>query len=122
MRASETAVGQAWLQNFVAVDVPAATMLLDGLRFASFSALSAGLQTRLRELISSGLIEAPAMAVPERALSDFHLREGAGDPPTAFDDFLPGGPMSVTPGSEGLVGRLLRDFADAGSESRDGAW
>jgi hypothetical protein len=71
MSASETAAGQAWLENFVAVDVPAATMLLDSLRFASLSTLSAGLQTRLHELISSGEIEAPAMAVPERARSEF---------------------------------------------------
>lgn len=122
MRASETTVGGAWLDNFVTVDVPAATMLLDGLRFASLSTLSAGLKTRLDELITSGEIESPAMPVPERALSEFALSAGAGDPPTAFDDFLPGAPMSVTPGSEGLVGRLLRDFAEAGSQSHGGTW
>src|SRR3954452_19479938 len=104
MRASETTVGQAWLENFVAVDLPAATMLLDSLRFASLSTLSAGLQARLDELIRSSLIETPAIAVPERALSEFPLAEGAGSRPTAFDDFLLGAPISVTPGSEGLVG------------------
>jgi len=122
MRASETAAGREWLANFVDVDVPTATMLLDGLRFASLSTLSAGLRARLHELISAEKIEAPAIAVPERAISGFILREGSGDPPTAFDDFLPGGPMKVTPGSEGLVGRLLRDFAPAGSNSSDGVW
>jgi hypothetical protein len=122
MRASETDVGRAWLENFVEVDRPAATMLLDSLRFASLSTLSSGLQARLHELMASGAIERPAMAIPERGLSDFRMGEDAGDSPTAFDDFLPGAPMSVTPGSEGLVGRLLRDFARAGSETRDGAW
>lgn len=122
MRASETPVGQAWLENFTAPDVPAATVLLDRLRFASIRTLSAGLQARLRELIGTGSIETPVMAVPERALSDFQVREGASDPLVAFQDFLPGGPMSVTPGSEGLVGRLLRDFAPAGSRGSGGDW
>ncbi len=62
------------------------------------------------------------MAVPERALSDFELREGASAPLIGFRDFLPGGPMSVTPGSEGFVGRLLRDFAAAGSRSSSDGW
>ena len=119
MRASETAVGAAWLQNFAEVDQPAATMLLDSLRFASRDVMSAGLQTKLRELTGSGVITPPIMAVPERKLSEFTLKEGATSPRTGFDDFLPGGRVSVTPGSEGFVGRLLRDFAAAGSKTRN---
>lgn len=122
MLASETAVGRAWLENFVAVDRPTATMLLDSLRFAGFSVVSSGLRTHLRRLVDSHTIETPVLTIPERGLNDFEIREGAVEPLVAFDDFLPGGRLSVTPGSEGLIGRLLRDFAEAGSTRPDEAW
>jgi hypothetical protein len=121
MRASETAAGTAWLVNFADVDRASATMLLDSLRFATLTTVSSGLQLLLAELVESGRIDGPVLAVPERALSEFDLAEDASEPPVAFDDFLPGAPISVTPGSEGLVGRLLRDFAEAGGRTR-GAW
>jgi len=121
MRASETAAGTAWLENFAEVDRVPATMLLDSLRFATLSTVSSGLQLLLAELVESGKVDGPVLAVPERALSEFDLAEDASEPPVAFDDFLPGAPISVTPGSEGLVGRLLRDFAEAGGRTH-GAW
>jgi hypothetical protein len=107
--------------NFAEVDRAPATMLLDSLRFATLSTVSSGLHLLLAELVESGRIDGPVLPVPERALSEFDLADDASEPPVAFDDFLPGAPISVTPGSEGLVGRLLRDFAEAGGRMR-GAW
>ena len=121
MRASETQAGHAWLENFAAVDRPAATMLIDSLRFASLSTQSRGLKDHLLSLVKTGDVQAPILPIPERALSDFLVEEPLGESPVAFDEFLPGGPMPVAHGSEGLVGRLLRDFVEAGSNGDD-AW
>ena len=91
MRASETDVGRAWLENFVAVERPTATMLLDSLRFASLSTLSSGLQSPMHELMTSGAVRAAGMGCARAGAFGLSYAEGFGDPPTAFDDFFQGG-------------------------------
>ncbi len=117
-------MGRAWLGNFAAPDVPAATVLLDSLRFVGLSTMHNGLKTRLDELAASGTIRTPALVLPERSLASAELgvpRERRSSA-VAFHDFDPGAPISVTPGSDGFVGGILRDFARAGRTTPDPPW
>ena len=40
----------------------------------------------------------------------------------AYRDFHPGAPLSATPGSDGFVGAILRDFARVGRPPSDATW
>jgi hypothetical protein len=113
MRPSETADGQAWLGNFHRADVATATLLIDSLRVLGLSTLQTKLRQLLDEAAENGSIEFPAFVVPERNLGHFGIREPDRASAVAWDDFLPGAPLSVTPGSDGFVGMVLRDYAPA---------
>ena len=110
MRPSETSLGQAWLENFAQPDVPAATMLLDGLRIVTLGTLRNGLDATLNELIHDGRVPSPAVVLPERGLKDFQIADEHLGQPVGYEHFQPGDPVSATPGSEGFVGMVLRDF------------
>ena len=65
----------------------------------------------------------PALLVAERHLGD--LLKGSGvdkGSAVAYVDFHPGERISSTPGSEGLIGMVLRDFAAAGSSGAENPW
>ena len=113
MRPSETTEGQAWLSNFHRTDVDTATLLIDSLRVLGLSTLRAKLQQLLDEAADTGSIELPAFVVPERNLAYFGIPEPDRATAVAWRDFLPGAPLSVTPGSDGFVGMVLRDYARA---------
>jgi hypothetical protein len=122
MRPSETSIGQAWLHNFAEPDLPTATLLLDGLRFVTLSTLRDGLGSCLRQLAEDGQLPTPAVVLPERGLADFHLSREQQRSPVAYRDFHPGDPIDVTPGSEGLVGMILRDLLDINRAQPDTPW
>jgi hypothetical protein len=113
MRPSETTEGQAWLSNFHRADVDTATLLIDSLRVLGLSTLRTKLQQLLDEAADTGSIELPAFVVPERNLAYFGIAEPDRATAVAWRDFLPGAPLSVTPGSDGFVGMVLRDYARA---------
>jgi|SRR5215218_738073 len=117
MKPSETDAGQAWLENFSEPDLPAATLLLDSLRFVSLSKLRNRLKAFLETLQNDGALAAPALVVPERNLKEFADLAVPLQEAVAYRDFQPGAPIRVTPGSVGLVGGILRDFAPAGSNA-----
>src|SRR3954452_8952232 len=83
MRPRETLSGREWLANFPETDVPAATLLLDGLRFVTLSALRDGLVSTLSGLLQAGSIEPPVLVLPERGLGDFVIGERAEAPEAA---------------------------------------
>ena len=118
MRPSETAEGQVWLGNFHRADVPTATLLIDSLRVLNLSTLQAKLQKLLDDATETGSIEFPALVVPERSLKHFGIAEADRATAVAWRDFLPGAPLSVTPGSDGFVGMVLRDYARADGARR----
>lgn len=122
MRPSQTSAGRAWLANFSAPDVPAATVLLDSLRFVSLSTMRNGLKARLEELEAGGEIRTPTLVLPERKLTDLGVASARRESAVAFQDFQPGAPISITPGSDGFVAGILRDFAPAGRSGPDTPW
>jgi hypothetical protein len=124
VRPSETTCGQEWLANFHGTDVPTAELLIDCLRFLSLSALRTKLQQLLDGAVDSGSIPLPALVIPERSLKHLGIAATGRDAAVAWRDFLPGAPLSVTPGSDGFVGMVLRDYARAGvaPASRAGRW
>jgi hypothetical protein len=122
MRPSQTASGKAWLGNFEDADLPAASILLDSIRFLTLSKLREGLYSHLEELVGSGALETPAVVFPERSLSDFGLSAEQSKSAAAYRDFDPGGPIAVTPGSEAFVGMALRDLLSAERGRRDSSW
>src|SRR6266536_1688439 len=73
MRPSQTSSGRAWLENFGAPDVPAATMLVDSLRFVGLSTMHKGLKERLEGLAANQTIRMPALVLPERSLASAEL-------------------------------------------------
>jgi hypothetical protein len=122
MQPSETSVGQAWLQNFAEPDVSTATMLLDGLRFVTLSTVRDGLASCLRDLVESDRLPTPAVVLPERGVADFHLSHEKERSPVAYRDFHPGEPIDITPGSEGLVGMVLRDLPGINRTNHEAPW
>lgn len=104
MKPSQTTAGQRWLKNFDDYDAPAATLLIDSLRFVTLSGLRDGLFTTLLDLAATKTFESPAVVLPERS-----LRDQSADP-VAYGNFDPGGDIDVTGGSEAFVGTVLRDL------------
>lgn len=124
MRPSETRAGRAWLGNFHATDVDAATVLIDSLRFVTLSTLRTKLRELLDRLVADEKVATPVFVLPERKLEHFGVSEVQRTTAVAWLDFQPGAPVSVTPGSDGFVGMILRDFARAGDHRHrpDDTW
>lgn len=110
MKPSETSRGQSWLTNFPAWDVSAATLLLDSVHVVPQSTIRTGLQGRIDELLSDQTISGPAMVIPALSIEDLRAQTDARPPRIAFDDFDPAARISSTPGSEGVLGNLVRDL------------
>jgi hypothetical protein len=112
MKPSETERGRRWLKNFDPDDRPMARRLLDSVRFASTGQIVTSIRDRLIEGVSTGRIRPPVFLVPALSIEDID----AGPPPNltarhvAFQTYAPNGPISSTPGSEGLIGRIVRDI------------
>ena len=95
-----------------------ATLLIDSLRVLGLSALWAKLQQLLDDVAEAGSIEFPALVVPERNLGHFGIAAPDRATAVAWRDFHPGAPLNVTPGSDGFVGMVLRDYAPADGSRR----
>jgi hypothetical protein len=102
VRPSESTAGQAWLTNFHSVERPAATVLIDSLRFVSFRRLWAGLLDLVRGLDPAF---APFVAYPERSLADGEF--------VAWADFHPGRDLPLPAGSDAFVAMVLKELTAA---------
>lgn len=106
VKPSETTRGAEWLRNFLAEDLPVAALLLDGLTFVSLSTIRRGLISKLHELADSGQVPLPALLVPALSLEDI----GGRGRHVAYNTFPVGGKIDALPGSEALVGNLVRQL------------
>ena len=122
MKPSETQSGRAWLENFAPADIPPATMLLASLRVVGLSRMHNRLTARLRELGEGSQIESPVLVIPERSLADFGLTVKQRASAVAYQDFSPGAPLDVTPGSEAFVAGILRDFVGGRRFAMSAGW
>lgn len=122
MKPSETERGRQWLNNFDSVDRPTARLLLNSVRFTSTGHMVTSIRDRLIELIEAGRIEAPVFLVPVLAkedISPLSLNEENANPfanrpdrHVAYKTYMPNSGISSTPGSEGLIGRIVRDIIE----------
>lgn len=123
MLLSETSSGRDWLANFGQSDLEAAAALLNGLRFVGLDALRNELIAQLEVLRAAEEIAEPALLLSERKLKDLeggaHLDKKTA---VAYVDFHPGGKISSTAGSEGIIGIALRNFAVAGTDDPESPW
>lgn len=123
VKPSDTPSGRAWLANFNELDQGPATALLDSLRFVSLDTLRNELISELEALRTSKGIEGPALLLSERKLKDLADGTSLGKKTAvAYLDFHPGAKIASTPGSEGIIGVALRDFAIAGSNDPESPW
>jgi hypothetical protein len=115
-RPSETISGAAWVGNFQTEDRRPAELLLNSLRILTDATFRATLTDRLADLV--GRLPRPIALYPIRELTE------NGDPAHALQQvdaqrnyFLPlGHPYAALPGSEALVGNVIRDVV--GSRNR----
>lgn len=113
-RPSETSWGQAWLENFAGEqERAAAALLVDSLHIVDTSTMTMGLRATLSRLADR--LSGPAMLLP--VLSQDELGASGSGPSTpgrqrhvAWRTFAPGARIPSTPGSEGLLGTVLRDL------------
>jgi hypothetical protein len=98
-------------------------VLLDSLRLVDLDTLRNELIKGLERLQADEEIGEPALLLPERNLSSLLTGKEIGrSNAVAYEHFHPGAEISVTPGSEGFIGGLLRDFARAGKREKQNRW
>lgn len=109
---SQTARGDAWLTNFARLEVPYATLLIDSLTIVSTSKIRTALRIKLHELHAKNEIEFPALLLVPRKMNEYTRIGNTSDSVSvAYDSFFPGESMPATPGSEAMLGSLIRDLA-----------
>ncbi|WP_426593821.1 phosphoribosyltransferase-like protein [Cellulomonas sp. McL0617] len=113
----------SWLSNFPDQDRDTARLLLDSVRIASSDEIRSGIQS----LLGEQRFRLPAVLIPVRSMEDLQLKapsEGGRprDSAVAYEDFLPGSPLAVTPGSEGFIGTLIRDLTGSSVSRRGRGW
>lgn len=111
MPLSDTEVGVLWLENFPREDRQMARKLLDAFALDSWTSARASLLDLLRSEISRAQSAGPVWVIPAMDTGDIRRANGLGksDRLTAFKNFEPGMDIPSMPGSEGLIGHLLRD-------------
>ncbi|MBP1234513.1 hypothetical protein JOE40_004156 [Arthrobacter sp. PvP102] len=111
MTLSDTEVGGMWLENFPHEDRQLARKLLDAFALDSWTSARALLLDLLRAEISSAQKTGTVWVIPAMDTGDIrranHLDQSARL--IAFGNFEPGMDIPSMPGSEGLIGHLLRD-------------
>lgn len=113
-RPSETSWAQAWLENFAGEqERAAAALLVDSLHIVDTSTMTMGLRTTLSDLADR--LNGPTMLLPVLSQDELGASGSATSSPgrrrhVAWRTFAPGGPIPSTPGSEGLLGTVLRDL------------
>jgi hypothetical protein len=106
VKPSGTSRGHAWLSNFLPEDQPTALALLDAVKFVQLSTIFRTLRIFLKELVVNQEILEPALLLPVLSLEDLPKAELH----VAYGTYNPGDPISATPGSEGLMGNMIRDL------------
>lgn len=116
MTLSDTEVGSLWLENFAREDRQLARKLLDAFALDSWTSARARLLDLLRTEISTAQKTGTVWVIPAMDTGDIrsanHLHQN--EPLVAFENFEPGMDIPSMPGSEGLIGHLLRDVQGKG--------
>jgi len=117
MASASTSLGEAprarrWLGNFEPHEVEAAELLLNHFLLVDAGRLRAHLLGELDRAVADGAIRLPAVLIPVLSMED--LGKAVPANPVAYVDFIPGARISTTPGSEGLVGNIVRDRVGEG--------
>lgn len=121
MKPSETDRGHRWIKNFDPDDRPTARLLLDSVRFASTGHMVTSIRDRLIALVTEGQIEAPVFLIPALSATEDisalpeeemtpELFANLPERHVAYKTYIPNSGISSTPGSEGLIGRIVRDI------------
>jgi hypothetical protein len=97
VRPSETSQGSRWLGNFRLDERRAATLLIDSLRVISSSRFRATMTTAVRNAVDE--LPGPVGVYPAREVPRMH-----NDALAPLEH-----PYAGTPGSEGLIGNIIRD-------------
>lgn len=116
MALSDTEAGVAWLDNFPAVDRSLATRLLDAFVLDSWTTARASLMDLVRTEVDLARNTGTVWALPAMDAGDIRRANAIQkiDPLSAFRNFEPGMDIPSMPGSEGLIGHLLRDIQGKG--------
>lgn len=111
MRLSETLRGIVWLGNFSERDRPLAARLLDAMVLDGWTRARADLLDMLRRVIAHADPDGAVWILPLMDEGDIRRanRTPKGELLTAFENFEPSMPIPSLPGSEGLIGHVLRD-------------
>ena len=116
MALSGTEAGVAWLDNFSTGDRTLATRLLDAFVLDSWTIARASLLELVRTEIGLAGSAGTVWVLPAMDSGDIRRAKTIGrfEPLTAFQNFEPGMDIPSMPGSEGLIGHLLRDIQGKG--------
>lgn len=116
MTLSDTEGAVAWLDNFHSEDRELASRLLDAFVLDPWTSARASLLELLRSEIDEERAAGTVWVLP--AMDSGDIRKAKGLPKlqslTAFENFEPGMDIPSMPGSEGLIGHLLRDVQGSG--------
>src|SRR5690242_16978265 len=108
------------MTNFDEADREIARLLLDSVEIADPGEVR---QTLAQELTSRIGIEPPAVLLPVLSIEDITMDNERRSTATAYVHFDPGQRISMTPGSEAMVGQLIRDFVgDRGRREPGQGW
>jgi hypothetical protein len=107
---SETSHGLAWLDNFEPGDRDVAKRALDGLTVLNWSAIRPKLLDLVTEVLES--VKGPSWILPLMATEDILAVTGLPDEASLvpFESYPVGAGIASLPGSEGMVGNMLRDL------------
>lgn len=116
MTLSETEGAVAWLDNFHSEDRELASRLLDAFVLDPWTAARASLLELLRSEIDEEQASGTVWVLPAMDSGDIRMAKGLPklQSLTAFQNFEPGMDIPSMPGSEGLIGHLLRDAQGPG--------
>ena len=116
MALSDTVAGVAWIDNFLPDDRELAKRLLNAFVLDSWTSARASLLELMRTEIDSVRNAGPVWVLPAMDSGDIRRANGLDmfEPITAFENFEPGMDIPSMPGSEGLIGHLIRDVQQEG--------
>ena len=119
---SSSSTGKEWLSNFHPNDQEGAALLIDSLNIVSTDAVNLNLRQALMIWAKQHTERLPAQLLPVLSIEDIdrHLSDEAEKagrmyhPPdsghVAWTTYEPGATILSTPGSEGAIGNLIRNF------------
>ena len=116
MALSDTEAGVAWIDNFLPDDRELARRLLDAFVLDSWTSARASLLELIRTEIDSVRNAGPVWVLPAMDSGDIRRARELNmvESIIAFENFEPGMNIPSMPGSEGLIGHLIRDVQQVG--------